>query len=77
MERASVEHRRFRALGSRFQPTYAIAQVLKRPVMSFLVEGQSSLAGHVRIRLYINVLHAILFLPSDGQVLAIITGLQH
>ena len=51
MERALVEHwhRHFRALGSRFEPTCVFAQVLNRPLMSSLMEGQSSLVSHVRI----------------------------
>jgi hypothetical protein len=36
--------------------------------MSSLVEGQRQ----VTFGLYINVLHAVLFLPSDGQVLFVI-----
>ena len=49
MEHASVEHRLFRDLGSRFHFTCATTQVLIRPIVSSLVEGRSSLTGHVRI----------------------------
>jgi hypothetical protein len=71
MEHASEEHSLFRALGSPFQFTCTISQVLKRPVISSLVEGWSSPKGHVRI--IHQCLHVVRFLPSDGQVLVIMT----